>query len=209
MRRHLAETAIAGAVVYIAIDVVLALVDPQYSLIHDAESDYGAGPNAWLMDANFILRGIFSFAAILAIALTTNTQGRSRWGLALIAAWAFCSLLLAFFPDNPMGSRVTTSGRIHLLLAGIAFAAICAGTLLTSLRLAAELPWAAVRPYLFAISALAIVPAVLAVLTIRRPLGDFGLFERVFLGLEILWLAVASGSAWAIARSHARAEASP
>ena len=88
MRRQWAGVAITGALVYVAIDCVLALADPQYSLIRNAESDYGVGPNALLMDVNFLLRGVFSVAAAIAIALTTAPLRRSRLGLGLIGAWA-------------------------------------------------------------------------------------------------------------------------
>jgi hypothetical membrane protein len=205
MGRRWAEAAIIGALAYVAIDVVLAYADPQYSLLHNAESDYGVGPNAWLMDINFVLRGAFSLAAILAIARTTSAGARSRPGLALVGIWAACSALLAFFADNPAGTAVTPAGRIHLLLAGIAFVAVAAGTVLISRRLGADPAWRRARPYLLAISLLAIVPGLLAILVIRRPLGDFGLYERIFLGLEILWLVVASMSARSAASSEGNA----
>jgi hypothetical protein len=207
MVRRWAGVAISGALAYVAIDCVLALADPQYSLIRNAESDYGVGPNAWLMDVNFLLRGAFSVAAIVAIALTTSPRGRSRLGLALIGVWACCSALLAFFPDNPVGTPVTPSGRIHLLVAGIAFAAVAAGALLVSLRIGTDPSWRSMRRALLVVSLLAIVAGALLVLSIRRTLADFGLYERIFLGLEILWILLASRSAWVVGRSRLRKEA--
>jgi hypothetical membrane protein len=207
MRRQWAGVAITGALVYVAIDCVLALADPQYSLIRNAESDYGVGPNAWLMDVNFLLRGVFSVAAAIAIALTTAPLRRSRLGLGLIGAWACCSALLAFFPDNPVGTAVTPSGRIHLLLAGIAFAAVAIGTFLTSHRIGGDPAWVSVRRPLLVVSSLAIVAGTLAILSIRRPQADFGLYERIFLGLEILWMVLASRTAWVVASSDSRNEA--
>jgi hypothetical membrane protein len=199
--RFWAWAAITGALAYVAIDGVLALADPQYSLLRNAESDYGVGPYAWLMDVNFLVRGAFSVAAIIAIAVTTSPRGRSRLGLALIGAWACCSALLALFPDNPVGTPVTTPGRLHLLLAGIAFAAVATGALLISLRIGADPSWRSMRRTLLVVSVLAIVAGTLAILSIRRPLADFGLYERIFLGLEILWIVLASRSAWLVGRS--------
>jgi hypothetical membrane protein len=207
MGRNWAGVAITGVLAYVAIDCVLALADPQYSLIRNAESDYGVGPNAWLMDFNFLLRGVFSVAAVIAITLTTTSRGRSRLGLALIGAWAGCSALLAFFPDNPVGTPVTQSGRIHLLLAGIAFAAVAAGSVLTSRRIGGDTAWLSVRRSLLVVSSLAIVAGALAILSLRRPSADFGLYERAFLGLEILWIVLVSRSAWVVAGSESREEA--
>jgi hypothetical membrane protein len=206
MGRRWAAVAIAGALAYVATDCVLALADPQYSLVRNAESDYGVGPNAWLMDVNFLLRGAFSVAALIAIAVTTTPPGRSRLGLGLIGTWAGCSALLAFFPDNPLGTPVTSSGRVHLLLAGIAFAAVATGTVIVSHRIGADPAWHSMRRSLLVISLLAIGAGALAILTIRRPLADFGLYERIFLGLEILWIGLASRSAWVVARSKSVGE---
>ena len=206
MVRRWAGVAISGALAYVATDFVLALADPRYSLIRNAESDYGVGPNAWLMDVNFLLRGAFSVAAVIAIALATTPRGRSRLGLALIGAWACCSALLAFFPDNPVGTPVTQSGRIHLLLAGIAFAAVATGSVLISRRVGGDTAWLAVRRSLLVVSSLAVVVGALAILSLRRLSADFGLYERAFLGLEILWIVLASRSAWVVAGSESREE---
>jgi hypothetical membrane protein len=206
MGRYWALASITGALAYVAIDGVLALADPHYSLIRNAESDYGVGPNAWLMDVNFLLRGAFSVTAIITIALTTNPKGRSRLGLALIGVWACCSALLAFFPDNPVGTPVTSAGRIHLLLAAIAFASVAIGTVLVSHRIGSDPAWHSVRRILLVVSVLAVVAGTLAIVSIRRPLADFGLYERIFLGFEILWIVLASRRAWVIGGSDPRKE---
>lgn len=183
-----AVAAILGAVAYVAIDVVLRFADPWYSLLHNAESDYGVGPNAWLMDINFILRGAFSLSAVLAIAGTTDSSARSRAGLTLLGTWAVCSAMLAFFPDNPLGTPFTPTGRIHLLLAGIAFLAVAAGSVVVSFRLGADPAWRRARTWLLLTSLVAIAPGLVTIVTIRLPHSDFGLYERIFLALEILWI---------------------
>ena len=56
--RSLAWLAIGGGIAYVAIDVVLRFLRPAYSLLYNAESDYGRGPWYWLMDFNFLLRAL-------------------------------------------------------------------------------------------------------------------------------------------------------
>ncbi len=52
---RLALAAIAGIAVYVAIDVALVFLRPRFSVLHNAESDYGSrGPYAWVMDGNFL-----------------------------------------------------------------------------------------------------------------------------------------------------------
>ena len=45
---------VLGIVIYIAIDIVLAFLRPEYSILHNAESDYGRGQYFWVMDINFL-----------------------------------------------------------------------------------------------------------------------------------------------------------
>lgn len=130
----LATLAAAGVVLYVLIDVALALLRPSLSLIHHPESDYGVGPYSWLMDFNFLLRGGLSLSLVAALARVARRAGLLQAGLWLLGSWAVASGLLAFFPDDPLGTPATHSGKIHLLLALIAFLCAGAGTLVLSLR---------------------------------------------------------------------------
>src|ERR1700689_4042563 len=98
--KPLARLALAGVGGYVAIDILLAFLRPGYSLIYNAESDYGRGPWFWVMDINFLLRCALSLAVIAALAAVLPSSGRTRTGVVFLAIWAFCSGLLAFFADN-------------------------------------------------------------------------------------------------------------
>ena len=104
--------AIAGIACYLAIDVLLAFLYPNYSLIRNAESDYGVGRYSWVMDVNFLLRCAFSLAAVAALARYGGGL-KVRFGLVLLTLWAIASGLLAFVPDNPAGPAATASGQNH------------------------------------------------------------------------------------------------
>src|SRR5579871_6837703 len=101
-----ALAAIAGVVLYVALDVALVFLRPRFSVLHNAESDYGSkGRFAWVMDANFLLRCALSLAVVKALARLPRAGGRSRAGLVALATWAVTSGLLAFFPDDPVGTK--------------------------------------------------------------------------------------------------------
>jgi len=186
--------ALLGIASYVVIDVVLAFIDPRYSLLHNAESDYGVGPNAWLMDVNFVLRGALSVAAVIALWRASAPAARSRSGVVLLLVWAAASGLLAFFPDNPLGQPAPQSSRVHIWLAGLAFMGILVGAIVVTLRLAGDRRWRKIRPAILGLALFAILPALLLGRTIGRPQSDFGLFERLFLGTELIWLTVVA--AW-------------
>src|SRR6202451_3080178 len=98
--RLLARLALAGVAVYVAIDVLLAFLRPGYSLLYNAESDYGRGPWYWGMDLNFLLRWALFRAIAAALYRVARLDGRTGCGLALLSTWAVCSGLLAFLPDD-------------------------------------------------------------------------------------------------------------
>ena len=169
---------------------------PEFSVIHNAESDYGsAGPYAWLMNLNFLLRGALSLALVRALWLSTGAQGRMRAGLSALSVWAVGSGLLAFFADDPVGS-VQHGGhaRVHLILAGIAFAAVLVGTRLCSGALRSKPDWSAIAPIRDVVAWAALVPLALMVRSGLHADSAGGLFEKLFLAAELLWLGLVA--AW-------------
>lgn len=97
--RALALAALCGLVAYAAIDAALNFLPPHYSVISNAESDYGVGPYGWLMDANFVLRGLLSLAVAVAAAVAgaavrpagARRRAGGSVGLALLALWGIAS----------------------------------------------------------------------------------------------------------------------
>lgn len=176
---------LAGVVAYVAIDVLLAFLRPRYNLLYNAESDYGRGPWYWVMDLNFLLRCALSLALAGALARSARPDARARGGLGLLVTWAVCSGLLAFFADNPRGQPPTASGRIHLVLAFIAFTCMAAGAIVISVNFRPSLASAAL-PLSIAGAAAYLLLGVAA----RHKHAPSGLAERIFLGLELLWIAV-------------------
>jgi hypothetical membrane protein len=197
--KPLARLTLAGIAVYLAIDVLLAFLRPQYSLLYNAESDYGRGPWYWVMDINFLLRCALSLAIAGALYRTVRLDGRTRAGLALLVTWAICSGLLAFFADNPEGMPLTGSGIVHLVLAFIAFTCITIGAILISASLISDPAWRRAAPVLLAISIAGALACLILGTANKHHHAPGGLYERIFLGLELLWMAVA---AIAIARRN-------
>jgi hypothetical membrane protein len=190
--KPLARLTLAGVAIYVAIDVLLAFLRPQYSLLYNAESDYGRGPWFWVMDINFLLRCALSLAIAAALYQVARLDGRTRAGLALLVTWAICSGLLAFFADDPEGTPQHGSGVVHVILALIAFTCITIGVILISASLLADPAWRPAAPVLLAIS----IAGALAYLLLGAPHKHYhapgGLYERIFLGLQLLWIVVAA-----------------
>jgi hypothetical membrane protein len=190
--RPLARFTLAGIAVYVAVDVLLAFLRPGYSLIYNAESDYGRGPWYWVMDLNFLLRCALSLAIAAALYRVVRLDGRTRGGLALLVTWAICSGLLAFFADDLEGQPQHGSGVVHLVLAFIAFTCIAIGTILISASLLSDPAWRPAAPVLLAISVAGAIAYLLLGAALKHHHPPDGLYERIFLGLELLWIGVAA-----------------
>jgi Protein of unknown function (DUF998) len=145
------------------------------------------------MDLNFLLRCALSLAVAGALARTVRPDGRVRNGLALLVIWSVCSGLLAFFADDPEGQPVTSSGVVHLTLAFIAFVCVTIGTGLISISLRSDPAWRPVSGLLFAISLAGVAAFLLLGTAAGHQHAPGGLYERIFLGLQLLWMAVAAG----------------
>jgi hypothetical membrane protein len=193
--RLLARLVLAGVAVYVAIDVLLAFLRPGYSLLYNAESDYGRGPWYWVMDLNFLLRCALSLAIAGALYGTARLDGRARGGLALLVTWAVSSGLLAFFADDIEGTPQHGSGIVHLVLAFIAFTAITIGAILISASLLSDTAWRPAAPVLLAVSVAGALAYLLLGTAHKHHHAPGGLYERIFLGLELLWIVIAAVAA--------------
>jgi hypothetical membrane protein len=188
--------AIAGIVLYVALDVVAQALPPHYNPISQAESDLAVGPYGFVMTINFVVRGLLALALIAGLQRGVASAARSRAGLALVGAWAVGAFLLALFPTD-VGGHVTAHGAIHLVVATLAFIAGVVGEALIAARLGADPRWAPLRPALLIITVAAAVALLVlfggnghAVARLTGPV--FGLVERVFIGLVLLWMLVAA-----------------
>ena len=186
---------VVGIALYSVLDVVAQLLPPHYSPIKQAESDLGVGPYGWVMDVNFVVRGILSLAFAYGLFRAwPKTSEAPKVSLTLIGAWGIGALILAFNPVDVSGPA-TLHGTIHVVTGLLAFLFVAVGVLGVAYSMPDVVPWKSVRPYARAIAlCTAIALVVLFVGTRFPPIEQnlFGLLERVFLGLALLWMLIVS-----------------
>jgi Protein of unknown function (DUF998) len=189
--RRALTLAVVGIVIYAVLDIVAQLLPPHYSPISQAESDLAVGPYGYVMTANFVLRGLLTFAFLFGVLRATQLGKTARAGVVLLAIWGAGAFILAGFPAD-VGTVVTVHGTIHNLTALVAFAGAAFGTLLLSLHFSQENRLRGLAPTAETIAVLGVVMffATGAGLLIRRLSHVFGLLERLFIGLVLLWMLV-------------------
>jgi hypothetical membrane protein len=200
------QAALLGIAVYVVLDVALVFLRPRFSVLHNAESDYGSrGPYGWVMDVNFVIRGLLSLTIVAALLVEVGDRARLRAGPWTLAVWALGSALLAFFPDDPVGTKTTGAGKVHLVLAVIAFVAVVVGTFLTLRELRGDGRFAPVRLPLLVLAIAALVALLLLGHAGLHPRSLGALWEKVFLGLELAWFGLLA--AWIVRLGRGRGSA--
>lgn len=81
-------------------------------------------------------------------------------------------------------------GVVHLVLAFIAFTAIAIGAVLISASLMSDPAWRRAAPVMLGLSIAAVVAYLLLGGGLKHHHAPGGLYERIFLGLELLRIAV-------------------
>ncbi len=188
----LATLTIAGIALYVILDVIVQALPPHYSPISQAESDLAVGPYGYLMAINFAIRGLLSLALLGALVSLVAKKSLSQVGLALLGIWGVGALILAVSPTDLAGAHPTLHGIIHLLVATLAFACGAVGALLLSLSFARDTRLQSLRTPAMVIATLAIIALfpVLFGTSVNALQHNFGLFERIFIGLVLLWMLI-------------------
>ena len=199
-RRRYAAAAMAGAVIYAVVDVVLHLLPPHYNPISDAESNLAVGPFGWIMNLNFLGRAAMTFCVIAAIGGTGQATALRRTGSWLLGVGGVCSGVLAFFSADvhaagASGLQVSTAeGTIHLYVASLGFLAALAAFVLLTLWIRASPKLRSAYPAALAFTLLAGAGLASLGITIGFAPDLLGLAERICL-LGILGWAFAVSAA--------------
>lgn len=179
---------------YVVLDVVAQLLPPHYNPVTQAESDLAVGPFGYVMTVNFVVRGVLSLSLLYGLLLSTPVGRRSPVGVVLVGVWGVGAFVLAASPTD-IGTETTVHGMIHLATAGIAFLAVAVGEVLLSIRFRGDPRLDSRRTLVLLVSVLAVLALLVLFYVLQRPrLFDevFGLVERVFIGLALLWMVLVS-----------------
>ena len=178
----------AGAVAAGAISLIwVSLLPTGHRPMVDAVSDYGASPYRLFYRVTVISLGLGALLLLVALAHGTDVP---NGGLIWLGVYGATRIAIAFFPTDLEGETVTATGRIHLLLASAAFAAIAFAAVDLMPALDNEPGWGAAG-LLDALRWAVVVTAVgTGVTRVVLPLRHtvFGLVERLLYAATIAFL---------------------
>jgi len=177
-----------GSGACLAVLVWLHILPTGYDPIRNAVSDYGVGRFAHLYRTQTAACAVS--ALLLAGALSGGVDPAPTLVVVLLVVFAAARLLIPWYPTDLDRSQPTRTGRVHVLLAGLAFGSIA----WASAALPDRVDWPGVHGTLVALGWSVVVLAVACGLCMSRALHRatepfFGLVERLFYAAMLAWLA--------------------
>jgi len=173
----------------------LHILEPEYDPTWRFISEYALGSFGWMMHLSF---GMLAVAQI-SVAVTTFSQIRTITGyigLVILGISAIGVIIAGIFVTDPISvgsDDATFSGRMHSIGAMLDYTPLA--TLLISLSLTRVDAWRPIKSLLILSSVIAIVAMLLFLLQIPQD-GQFGpdvlagLFGRILIAAEIVWLLI-------------------
>jgi hypothetical membrane protein len=190
-----------GPILFVAAFTVGGVVRPDYSPIHQAVSDLGVGPNAWLLNVSLVLMGVclLAFAVGFYLSRRPALSQAWRWACAVLLSCTGLGFAVAgIFTEAPATVAIHWMVGMPLLVLGSVV-----GFFLTGLALRYDTRWRGWSVYTLVASLVTIVliATMFWVWTPGTPLAPErlgGLMERVVF-IEILAWYVAFG--WRLFRA--------
>ncbi|MDX6666161.1 MAG: hypothetical protein QOG68_2367 [Solirubrobacteraceae bacterium] len=184
--------AIGAAACFIAATLTLLrvhLLPTGLTPLSDAVSDYGAGAYHRYYRAMVVLLG--AGTGLLVVGLARDSEAGAL-GLTFLGIYAAARLAIAWFMTDLPGRPVTTEGRVHLVLAAIAFTSIAFGASDVTTSVQDSPGWnGGVSGVLLFESRAIVVTAVLTLVAYLVPQvreRAFGAVERLLYVAGVAWL---------------------
>jgi hypothetical membrane protein len=195
--RLLALGGIIGPLIFVMACTIAGILRPGYSPLHQAISDLGVGPLAWLLNVPLIVMGLLLIACSAAILRTLGPALGDPWRWVCFGLLALPGLGFAWagiFTEAP--ATVTLHWMVGMPLIAIGSTA---GFLITGIRLRRLDSWRGIGTYSIAAAVTSL--ALITIMFTTWTLGIGGLTERVFF-LEIMAWYVIVG--WRLANDRSK-----
>ncbi len=185
----LALAGIAGPIILIITDLTVAFSDPGYNLVRHSISSLAWARLGWVQTIGFLAIGLL--VEVFVAGLFFNIRGVRGFGsgIGLMACFGFGLLLVGAFHTDPAVGPRTIDGTIHGIAAKTIFWLFPFAALLIAPSLRKDPSWSPLFVYTIAAAVFAIL-FMISSLTLPPDLSWFGLFERVLVADEVIWVVV-------------------
>ncbi len=192
LNRGLGWSVLAAAGFTAVVIVVLHPLRPDLDPYNRAISEYVNGPHGALMTITFFSQSLGSFALAAIVIRVGLMQRRARIGSVLFIVAAMGGAVAGMFPTDPASSYPQTStGAIHAVAGLIRFLSLSLALPLLSSALGTNPHWRRVGKALTFLATLFVI-TFLASIFVLANLNLFGLGQRVFIAMLLVWMSIAA-----------------
>ena len=182
----------AGPLVLLVADIIAgssaSSTEHHYILTRDAISVLALMPLGWVQTIGFLTVGLFIELFAAGLFLSIKRSKGFGLGLTCLVSFGFGLLLIGAFHTDLPGAAATTDGTIHDAAAAVTFWLLPTAALLLVPSLKNDPVWRPIFPFTIAIAAFALAWMVFFKLFLPENLSWFGLYERILVIAEVLWV---------------------
>jgi hypothetical membrane protein len=199
---------VLGPLLFVGLSTLAGLLRPGYSPVREAISALGAGPNAWIQNANFALSGLLF--VVFAVDLYPHFRpffggGRLFACLAMLALSGVGLTSAAYFtvpgPTDPPSQQLV-AGILHGVCFLLVFVPLSLALILVGRPLRAAPGWrgSGIHALVTGWATLALFFVVYALLSVDAPYG--GLVLRVMVSVAFSWHVITGWRLFAAGRAR-------
>jgi hypothetical protein len=186
----LALAGIAGPLLLLGAELLVPLSFVNYSPLHDSISMLAWAGMGWLESATFLIAGLLleTFAAALLLGIR-GVMGFS-FGIVLLTLCGFSLLMVGLFRTDIPYFPPTIDGTIHGIASKVIFILLPLAILLIAPSLKKDPYWNSLFSFSIVIACFALIWIGIYKVWEPEELGLFGLYERVLVSIETIWIEV-------------------
>lgn len=192
VNQWLGWTVLVTAAFSAAMITALHVLQPGLDPLSHAISEYVHGPFGGLMTVTFFSQSLGSLALAVIVTKAGLNQRRATVGGILLVVAALGGAVAGIFPTEPTNTvPQTTPGLIHAIAGVTRFLSLAVALPLLSSALKRHPAWQSSGTALAGLAGLFVV-AFLVTIFVLTHLDLFGLGQRVFIGVLLVWMCVAA-----------------
>ncbi len=192
LNRGLGWSVLAAAGFTAVVIVVLHPLRPDLDPYNRAISEYVNGPYGALMTITFFSQTLGSLALAAIVIRVGLRQRRARIGSVLFIVAAIGGAAAGVFPTDPASPYPqTTTGEIHAVAGLIRFLSLSLALPLLSSALGTSPHWRRVGKALTFLATLFVITFLGSIFVLAN-LNLFGLGQRVFIAMLLVWMSIAA-----------------
>jgi hypothetical protein len=196
---------VVGAALFLSSATVHGEMIPGFDGWHQSVSALALGPYGWIQALSFAVFGSLVLVTVPAWRQILAGGTGATWFPILATALGTSFILLSLFPQDPAPgydpaglalTEPTTTGLIHLALAGVMAAAFVGAMLVLGARFASNPHWRGWATWSRIMAALTIACIAVYGVWSTRPTGLAGTFERMGAAIPAVWLSTVLYRMW-------------